>query len=143
METGTKIGEVARKKFTNGKLIDKGHQEHEAAVQMTQNALADPAIQHIFEAAFSFDDVDIRIDILSKRADGCLDITEVKSSTKVKPAYIQDIAVQLYVMKELGHDIAQTRLMYVNSSYVYQGGEYDLDEYFIIEDQSEEQGQRI
>lgn len=61
----------------------------------------------------------------------------MKSSTKVKPVYIQDLAVQLYVMRELGHDIDHTKLMYVNSSYIYQGGEYSLDEYFISEDQSE------
>ena len=55
---------------------------------------------------------------------------EVKSSTKTKPVHEPDLAVQLYVLQGCGLNIRRACLLHLDTSYVYQGGDYDLDSLF-------------
>ncbi len=134
MSTGTQVGILARRQFPQGTLIKGDHDDEDQAFLTTQDALANNKIEHIFEASFCFENITIRIDILKKNKDNSVEIIEVKSSTKVKPEYISDIALQLHVLKCLGYTANSCKLMHINSSYVYQGGDYDLNELFITED---------
>ncbi len=138
MTTGTKVGELARKFFENGILIEQDHADHEAAVKATENAIENSQVDHIFEAAFTFEEIKIRVDILKKNRNGSLQIIEVKSSTKVKEAHLYDVAVQKYVLAKLGFRIDESKLMFINSEYKFNGSEYDLSKLFKFEDLSDE-----
>ena len=47
-------------------MITENHFHHDAAVKSTQSAMTDEKIPAIFEAAFTEDDVRIRVDILER-----------------------------------------------------------------------------
>lgn len=85
----------------------------------------------IFEGAFVFCNILVRVDILKSNNDGTFDLIEVKSSTSVKKEHLPDCAIQLYVLQNLGLQIRQTCLIHLNSNYVRQG-ELDLSQLFII-----------
>lgn len=136
LNTGTKIGELAREHFDNGLLIKQDYTEHDAAIEATLKTIEDKSIDHIYEAAFLFEDIKIRVDILKNNHNGTFDIIEVKSSTKVKESHLYDLSIQKYVLDNLGFKISQSKLMYINSDYVYDGKSYILNELFKIEDLS-------
>ena len=52
----------------------------------------------IFEAGFLFDEVLVLADVVKQRADGTLDIYEVKSGNAVSETYKRDLALQYYVI---------------------------------------------
>src|SRR5678815_5837075 len=64
LDMGTEIGEVARRRFPGGVLVDADHRHPTEAVQRTHALLDDPEVPAIFEAAFLFDQVLVRVDIL-------------------------------------------------------------------------------
>lgn len=130
METGTRVGVLARELFKNGILIDQNPDKQEEAIKSTQDALADPSVEYIFEAAFNFDDIIIRIDVLKKIEQNSFEVIEVKSSTKVKEEYLTDIAIQCFVLQKLKYKVSKCTLIHVNSDYVYEGGAYDLQKLF-------------
>ena len=70
----------------------------------------------IYEAGILKDNLYARIDIL-KPGDG-LELIEIKSSTKVKNIYLQDIAFQTYVLKKAGIEIKKASLMIIDNTYV-------------------------
>ena len=83
-DTEHKVGELATRLFPGGVLIREVHFHHEEAVQTTRNVLQDPSVSSIFEAAFLYHDVRIRVDILKRLDNGQWNMIEVKSSTSVK-----------------------------------------------------------
>lgn len=133
-DTGTKVGELARDIYPGGTLIKESHFQHEQAVKSTQKALQDPSIPTIYEAAFLYDDIRIRADILVRTNDGAFDLTEMKSTAKTKEEHISDVAIQLYVLQGCGINIRRTSLSHLNNEYVYEGGDYELDKLFQIDD---------
>ncbi len=77
----------------------------------------------IYEATFIFDDTLVAVDILAK-IDGKWSIFEVKSTNSTKSQHVLDVAVQYYVAKGSGLDIADTYIMHFNREYVRKG---DID----------------
>ena len=134
LDTGTRVGELARDLYYGGALIEEDHLHHNEAVSSTGRALADPSVRAVFEAAFVYDDIRIRADILARSGNGMFDLIEVKSGTGVKEEHIPDVAVQLYVLKGCGIHVERACLCHLNKAYVYQGGEYDLSQLFLVED---------
>ncbi len=132
--TGTKVGELARNIYPDGMLIKENHFQHEQAVITTQKVLQDPSIPIIYEAAFMYDDIRIRADILIKTNDGLFDLIEIKSTAKTKEEHIPDVAIQLYVLRGCGINIRRASLGHLNNEYVYKGDEYELDKLFQIDD---------
>ena len=92
----------------------------------------------IFEGGFAFEKIRIRVDILKGYEDESFDLIEVKSTTSAKSEHIPDVAVQLHVLEGLGIPVRQAHLMHINNAYVYQGGAYDLEELFSLQDVTEE-----
>lgn len=133
-DTGTNIGELARMLYPGGLLIAEDYLHHEEAMQTTERALPNTKVPALFEAAFRYDDIRIRADILVRADDGRFDLIEVKSSTQVKDEYIPDIAVQLYVLNGCGVQVRRACLGHINREYVYPGGEYDLHQLFTVDD---------
>src|SRR5271169_851603 len=66
LAVGTDVGIAARLLVFGGVLIEEGPQQHMEAVERTRQLIANPAIPAIFEAAFAFDNVLIRVDILER-----------------------------------------------------------------------------
>lgn len=85
----------------------------------------------IYEAAFQFDGVLAALDILVKEEDGWK-AYEVKSSTEVKDTYINDAALQYYVITNSGIDLKDISIVYINNQYV-KNGEVDVNKLFTIE----------
>jgi hypothetical protein len=133
-DSGTDVGALARQRFPDGLLIEAPYNAHSSAVANTARALSDVFIPAIYEAGFDFENIRIRVDILSRNNDHTFDLIEVKSSTSVKLAHIPDVAIQLHVLEGSGVPIGKTFLMHIDNTYVYEGGNYDLDKLFRLED---------
>ena len=122
-----RVGILARSHFPEGVLINTTDPAN--AVEQTKAAMERGDVC-IFEAAFIFNNVLVRCDILEKTSDSWR-ITEVKASTRVKEEHLQDLAIQKYVLIGQGITISTTRLMFVNNKdCIYP----DLSNLFITED---------
>ncbi|MCA9443632.1 MAG: DUF2779 domain-containing protein, partial [Candidatus Omnitrophica bacterium] len=108
-DEGKKVGELARTMFTGGVLVEE--RDFEIAVRRTQE-LMDSGTHVLFEAAFEFDGIRIRTDILERNQDGWI-LHEVKSGTMVKNEYVEDVALQVYVLQSLGFEV-EPRLLYLD-----------------------------
>ena len=133
-DTGTAMGELARDRFPNGLLIETEFYDHSRAAVTTRKAVADSSIPAIYEAGFTFSGIRTRIDILRRVGPDEFDLIEVKSSTSVKDEHIPDVAIQLHVLEGSGIAVNRAYLMHVDNTYVYQGGPYDLNQLFKLED---------
>lgn len=131
-DQGTEVGEAARKAFPGGVLIENGYKDHESAVHRTLVLLADRRVPAIFEAAFTYENIRVHVDVLERVARGGWRLIEVKSTTQVKPEHLVDVAIQKYVLRGCGVKLAGAYLMHLNRAYVYPGGEYDYDRLFTI-----------
>ena len=137
-DAGTMVGELARDLYLGGVLIVDDHLHHEDAVVSTERALSDPSISAIYEAGFVHDDIRIRVDLLARAGKDAFDLLEVKSGTKVKEDHLPDVGVQLYVLNGCRIPIGRACLVHINKEYVYQGGDYDLNQLFSVEDITDE-----
>jgi hypothetical protein len=108
---GNEVGRYARQQFPGGRLIAGNSLD---AIQETQQATLSGA-SCLFEAAFVFDDLLIRCDILLRNATGDWELIEVKSSGKVKDEHIEDVALQKYVLTGVGITVNKTKLMHINT----------------------------
>jgi len=142
-DEGTRVGEEAQKLFPDGKLIEFEGSTFDEKIAKTKEWLASGE-STIYEATFKFDDILVMVDILTKGINGWK-FYEVKSasdvyknkSTKIKDVYINDVAIQYYVLKGSGLDISSAFLVHINNQYVRQGS-LKIDELFSIVDLTEE-----
>ncbi len=130
--TGHRVGELARNRFPGGVLVEADHRQSAAALRLTAGLLRGDA-GCIYEAAFSFEGVLVRPDIMVRRGDAW-DIIEVKSSTDLKPEHVTDAAIQTHVVRGAGARIDRVFLLHLNRDYVFPGGDYDLDSLFVQRD---------
>lgn len=143
LDNGTHVGELARRQFPGGVLVEFGHSNLAAALTQTRELLGDPAVPAIFEGAVQFDNVLVRADILEQLAAGVWRLIEVKASTKVKAVHLNDLAVQAYVLGGCGVMLGGMRLMHLNKQYVYDGREIDLRQLFVQQDVTAEVTARL
>ena len=115
----------------------ESHLEHSDAVAATLEDLKDRSIPAYYEAAFSFDGIRIRTDILRRVSGDAFDLVEVKSTTGVKAEHIPDVAIQLHVLEGSRVSIRKAFLLHIDKTYVYEGGPYDLDRLFKLQDVTE------
>jgi hypothetical protein len=125
---GTSVGELARDLFPGG--VDASPPtpyEYNVSVAKTAEFLA-AGHEIIYEAAFQFEGVLAALDILVKRGNKWY-AYEVKSSTQVKDTFIQDVALQYYVITNSGLVLEDISLVYVNNKYIRKGA-LDLEQLF-------------
>lgn len=139
---GTEIGLLAQRCFPGGVLVSSGFRQREAALAQTAALLADPGVPALFEGAFEYDGIVVRVDILVRMQDGegkspGWRLIEVKSSTRIKDVHLDDLAIQRYVLMGAGVPVRETCVMHIDTRYLYQGGETDLQALFSLEDVSE------
>ena len=95
---GIKVGQKAREQFLGGTLIKAD--SFPAAVAATKAAL-EAGEPILFEAAFSFQGINMRADVLRRAKDGKYDLIEVKSGTNADE-YLEDVAIQVWILQKLG-----------------------------------------
>ena len=137
-DTGTAVGELARRRFPGGVLIDEQYFEHPKAVKSTQALLSDASVPALYEPAFTFRGVRTRVDVLIRIGDQGFDLVEVKSTTGPKREHILDVAIQVYAVEGSGVPIRRAYLMHIDRTYVYQGGDHDPHRLFSLEDTTDE-----
>ncbi|MCK7519117.1 MAG: hypothetical protein MZV64_16010 [Ignavibacteriales bacterium] len=87
--------------------------------------------QIIYEAAFMFNEVLSIADIFVMEKGGAK-VYEVKSSTSISETYLNDAALQYYVISNLGIRVKDFSIIYINNQYVRKG-DLNLKELFITE----------
>ncbi|MCX6227379.1 MAG: DUF2779 domain-containing protein [Bacteroidia bacterium] len=130
MNRGTNIGVLARDYFPGGVMAVEGEYPSRESAIRTQE-LIDQGVETIYEATFIYDDTLVAVDILTK-IEGNWQLFECKGSTAVKPHYIRDLAVQLYVVTGAGIPLADAFVMHLNNTYVRRGS-LDIHELFTCE----------
>lgn len=141
-QAGNEVGELALKLFDCKNKIDFSEGDFSAKIARTK-ALMKSGAHSIAEATFSHNGVLVMVDILQITTDGLI-INEVKSSTGLKPVYIDDLAVQYFVLNGAGHKVIGANLVHIDSSYTRKGA-LEVDRLFkqvdclqaVIEKQSE------
>jgi hypothetical protein len=114
-DQGRQVGEIARRQFPGGVLIDLPHEAYDARVAATKQAL-DEGAPAVFEASFMANDTFVAIDIL-ERTDGGHRLIEVKSSSEVKEQHIPDVAVQAHVAVANGVVLKSAEVMHMNGEF--------------------------
>ncbi|MDR4476270.1 MAG: DUF2779 domain-containing protein [Nitrospira sp.] len=137
LDMGTDLGELARQRFPGGRLVTAGYRQSQEAFAQTAELLKDPTVPAIFEGAFQFNQVLIRVDVLERVGVDELGqptwrLVEVKSSSKVKATHVDDLTIQSYVLEGIGLALAEICLMHVNTQYVFDGRHLDLDQLFTL-----------
>jgi hypothetical protein len=136
--TGHAVGRLATRLYPGGVLIKEDYRHHDQAVRTTATRMQDPGIQALYEAAFLFDGVKVRVDILERYGTDGWNMIEVKSSTSVKKIYRSDVALQYYVLDGCGLAPKTTGILHLNNQYVYDGHVLDLNSLFAFSDLTED-----
>jgi hypothetical protein len=116
---GYEVGDVARTLHPNGILIESDD-DLKAALAATELALAENPHQTIFEATFQHQGVLVRADILKPTATG-FNVIEVKASASVKPYYLDDCAIQSWVIANNNLVVSEIEIAHINTNFMYQG----------------------
>lgn len=118
-DQGHEVGIEAQKRFPNGVLVTAEAYDAIKASEATRVAIQNGA-NTIYEATFIHENVQARVDILHrKNSKSDWEIIEVKSSTSIKEVYLQDVAIQAWVLQGAGIKVKRTHLMYINNECVY------------------------
>ena len=135
-QTGHQIGELARKQFQEGIMVEDT-KDFGAWLSNTLEAIKN-GHDVIFEAAFSNDSLFTAVDILKKEGDGWA-IIEVKSGLSIKDQHIDDVVYQKYLLSELGLKIKSCQVMHLNRECQYP----NLENFLITTDITEIVDQRL
>lgn len=122
------------KNYPEGYTIGfENYDEYKTQVDRTQAALKDPLITTLFQPRFEKDGLTCVSDIVIKVGDNCLDLYEIKASTKVDVLHEHDLAFQKYVIELSGYKVKNCKVILVNPEYVRMG-EIDPMQLTVTED---------
>ena len=131
MQEGTDVGVVAREVlFPGGVLVTKGIGTPKTAEKTSQ--LIAEGHRTLYEATFVYNDCLIMADILHCGSDGRWRVYEVKSSFGVKPYYLDDAALQYYVLSHTQIQSANTLFSTADTP------SFDLADVFVVHLKSED-----
>lgn len=128
-EIGNSVGDYACQLFPNGIKIPFEGTSFEDKIILTQD-LINQGRNVIYEATFQYEGILAMVDILTIH-DDVMSIYEVKSSTEVKEVYLDDAAIQYYVLNGLGYDVKKVNIIHINNAYV-RGDELEIHKLFNI-----------
>ena len=127
-QQGTDIGELAQQLYPGGiDLTPESYYDFTPSIKATKEAISEGQ-NVIYEAAFQYNGVLAAMDILV-RSDNGYKAYEVKSSTSVKPTYVQDAALQAYVIKGSGVNLEDISIVHLDNTYK-KDGDIDVDGLF-------------
>ncbi len=142
-DIGQVIGQKAHLLFPGGILVEEEPWEHAEAVIQTAALMADPSAPAIFEAAFEHFGIRVRVDVLERLPHNSWGLREVKGSSRLKDHYLDDLAIQTFVVRGAGVPLTSIQLMHVNTGYVRGKGDIDWPEFFAREDLQENVAARL
>jgi len=130
-QVGRDVGVYAQNLFPNGVEIPFDDVTLTDQLSRTKKEIEDGTAV-IYEAAFSFDNIFVKVDILRKH-EGKWEIYEVKNSTSAKDVHYDDVAIQYYVLKGAGLPVSKAFLVHINNQYT-RTGDIEVDKLFTIQD---------
>jgi hypothetical protein len=133
---GHAVGELARKRFPGGVLVEQDYRQSRDAVANTQSLLDSHATAAIYECAVEHQGVLVRADILRRASCGAWELAEVKSTAKVKRIHDLDLAVQVWVLRGAGVAVNRASVLTLDRRYLWPGGGYDLEALFRLHDRT-------
>jgi hypothetical protein len=113
---GHQFGKLAHMLFPSG--IDASPDKpynYEPSIKLTQELILKQTAV-IYEAAFVHNDVLAAVDILVKR-EGKLSAYEVKSSTRISETYLNDAALQYYLITGAGYELDDFYITHLKPEY--------------------------
>ncbi|MEC4680473.1 MAG: DUF2779 domain-containing protein [Nitrospirota bacterium] len=138
MDMGTDVGVLARQYFSGGVLVEETHRQIPAALSRTAELVADPNVPAIFEGAFVWQGILVRVDVIERLDSTRWRLIEVKATSKVKATHLDDLTIQSAVLEGAGLVVDDCYLMHLNTQYVFLGGELNLEEMFMLDHLTEE-----
>lgn len=123
---GHEVGEHAQQIFPGGETILFDGVTFDEQLRQTQAALTTGKV--IYEAAFLYNGVFVKADIMRKVRGGW-EVYEVKGSTSLKDIYLDDAAVQYHVISGAGIAITKMFVVHLNAAY-RRKGPLDYDNLF-------------
>lgn len=117
-DAGTNFGELARKQFPGGVLLDLDPLDP-TRERRTRELIA-AGVPAIFEATFIADRTYVAVDVLLAE-EGGFALIEVKSTLRVKDEHVLDAALQTHVARLAGIDVRRVEVMCLNPAYVHPG----------------------
>jgi len=133
-QSGTDVGLYARQLFPGGVEIAYGTLSHKEQLLMTK-AEIEKGTATLYEPAFSFNGVFVKVDILHRGEEGW-EIYEVKAASGIKKVHLDDIAIQYYVLNGTGLSVSKAYLVCINTQYVRKG-EIEVEKLFSSSDITE------
>ena len=130
MESGQESGILAQNLFPGGIEIPYEGLTYDEQLVKTDEAVK--AGHTIYEGAFRYDNIFVKVDILHKGVNGW-ELYEIKGSTQVKEYHTNDLALQYYVLKNAGISVSKACLVHINNQYI-RNGEIEVDKLFTSED---------
>jgi hypothetical protein len=118
LAVGADIGARARSHFGDGVLIDPDIWNPDERAERTRQAMAAGA-STILEGTVGTGDLFVTVDALTRNEDGSWDITEVKSSTRVKRGHYYDVAIQVYAARSAALTVRKCRVMTINKDCAF------------------------
>lgn len=118
-KSGNEVGELALELFDCKDKIVFSEGDFSEKIERTKE-LIDSGVSSVAEATFSHNGILVMVDILQITPQGVI-INEVKSSTGLKDVYIDDLAVQYFVLSGAGHKVIGANLVHIDSSYTRKG----------------------
>jgi hypothetical protein len=128
MEQGNAVQERAHAMFPGGVLVASPDFAMEQRLEETVRALAAGA-PAVFEATVAAGGAIASVDVLRRATDG-LELIEVKQSLSVKDDDLDDVALQLWVLRTAGLGVPRAFLMHLNKATRFP----ELADLFVIED---------
>ncbi|MFY8021509.1 MAG: DUF2779 domain-containing protein [Bacteroidia bacterium] len=126
-QQGTDIGVLARDLFPDGiDLSPENAFSYPQAAVKTEKVLDTYYV--LYEPTFIANGVMCALDIMVKKQNKWY-VYEVKSSTSVKSQHIDDAALQYWVLKQKGLEIADFSIVYVDNTYV-KNGPFEVGKFF-------------
>ncbi|WP_448381035.1 DUF2779 domain-containing protein [Gloeomargarita sp.] len=111
-QQGTEVGILGRKYFPDGVLVSGF--SNQKCQEKTMDLLTQ-GVECLFEATFAWEGILVKADVLRKIAANAWELIEIKSSTKVKEEYLEDLAIQWYVIQMNGISLGKASVMHINS----------------------------
>lgn len=134
---GTNIGILAQELFPGGiDMKPRSPALYQKMRDETKKLIQENSTDILYEAVFQHDDVLIMLDILVKKQ-GKWHAYEVKSSKAISEVYIEDAALQNYVIQGSGIQLKSFNLIYIDENYIL-GDQLDIEQLFIYQDVSKE-----
>jgi hypothetical protein len=114
---GHQIGLLARQKWPGGiDLSPASPSQYRQAVARTMEAMQSGQADVLYEACFQFNQVLVMMDILVKEESAWV-AYEVKSSLQVSETYLEDAALQYFIITAAGVSLSDIRIIHLNPDY--------------------------